>query len=419
MQGRNAVIFGEPKLYGRKRYVYPVSYTDPITGTRKHKKFYTDETDYQIVLSKKEEYRLQFVGELSSAEVIKSPLIPLSTFLEEYFVDHEKILKESTTKDYRRYAQRFVTYLSSDVSLQYITESVCIKFLNQISTPYAREGARKALRSIFNYAKATKNLSSNPFEGIKRFPLPVRNRDYFNDKRQDFQKFFEQLPETSYKERTFKYACLLANETGQRSGTIRNLRINDVDFEAKTWQIRITSNWSPKGNKEHIVDLTEDAILSIKNQLTNKMNMEKERIRNSEYLFCNNAGNPYEASRFSNLFCKYKKLFLPERSTLKFHSFRHSVGQNMYNAGVDLQSIAKLLGHAGQDITQKFYAKLADMHLTPKAMTVLAARPSIQNNSQSEISSYNNNNDSIQTLLELLKRKDIITFLETAHALQN
>ncbi len=51
------------------------------------------------------------------------------------------------------------------------------------------------------------------------------------------------------------------------------------------------------------------------------------------------------------------------KPALAFHELRHSYASHLAQAGVDLLTISKLLGHADTRITSKHYAHLADKTL--------------------------------------------------------
>ncbi len=64
--------------------------------------------------------------------------------------------------------------------------------------------------------------------------------------------------------------------------------------------------------------------------------------------------------------CKVAKV----KPVVSFHELRHTYASNLVQAGVDLLTISKLLGHADTRITAKHYAHLADKTLA-QAVTKL------------------------------------------------
>jgi len=51
------------------------------------------------------------------------------------------------------------------------------------------------------------------------------------------------------------------------------------------------------------------------------------------------------------------------RPPVAFHELRHTYASHLAQAGVDLLTISKLLGHADTRVTSKHYAHLADKTL--------------------------------------------------------
>jgi integrase len=58
------------------------------------------------------------------------------------------------------------------------------------------------------------------------------------------------------------------------------------------------------------------------------------------------------------------------RPAIAFHELRHTYASHLAQAGVDLLTISKLLGHADTRITSRHYAHLADRTLA-QAVTKL------------------------------------------------
>ena len=76
--------------------------------------------------------------------------------------------------------------------------------------------------------------------------------------------------------------------------------------------------------------------------------------------------------------CKHAKIDPP----LRFHELRHSYASALAQAGVDLLTISKLLGHADTRITARHYAHLCD---TTLARAVNAFLPDFGTAEQSNV----------------------------------
>ena len=84
----------------------------------------------------------------------------------------------------------------------------------------------------------------------------------------------------------------------------------------------------------------------------------------SDYVFAKKNGKPYSRKVFSIMFSNVcKKVGLD----YTFHSLRHTFASNLVIEGVDLYTVAKLLGHRSINLVQR-YAHLNVDHLR-KAVT--------------------------------------------------
>ena len=72
------------------------------------------------------------------------------------------------------------------------------------------------------------------------------------------------------------------------------------------------------------------------------------------YVFFNNAGNRYDASKLKRTFKKAAEDADVENFT--FHCLRHTFATRLAQAGVDIYTISKLLGHKDISTTARHYA---------------------------------------------------------------
>ena len=126
------------------------------------------------------------------------------------------------------------------------------------------------------------------------------------------------------------------------------LRISEaIDMKTSALPLNISVLVKGKGKKERMVP-----ILNITNQaIENYKNQCPYPISNSEYVFVGIRGNRMLPRSFQKAMERARNsIGLPSSTTP--HSLRHSYATHLLNAGTDLRSIQKLLGHSALSSTQ-------------------------------------------------------------------
>ena len=136
--------------------------------------------------------------------------------------------------------------------------------------------------------------------------------------------------------------------TGARCGELTSLTVRDVSLRNR--QIYISP--SKSGRPRHI-PLNDGAFRLFSNAIRRKLN--------DSLVFTRADGKPW-GKHYVRPFrraCKIANIDEP----IAFHDLRHSFASHLAQAGIDLLTISKLLGHADTRITSKHYAHLADATL--------------------------------------------------------
>jgi len=137
--------------------------------------------------------------------------------------------------------------------------------------------------------------------------------------------------------------------TGARRGELANLTAADVNL--KTAQIYITES---KSGKPRHVPLNPEGLEHFRDALTGKTGDQLVFTRKDGAAW----GHNYHV-RALKVACEIAKV----KPMVSFHELRHTYASHLANAGVDLLTISKLLGHSDTRITAKHYAHLADKTL--------------------------------------------------------
>ena len=131
--------------------------------------------------------------------------------------------------------------------------------------------------------------------------------------------------------------------TGVRVGELVNIKVSDIDLGRKNIIIL------GKGNKERFVTYGEYCEDSLKNYLKNgRIELNKE---NNDYLFLNNNGGQLTERGVRFILDKIIKQTGINKN-ISPHMIRHSFATHLLNAGCDLLTVQKLLGHESIKATQ-------------------------------------------------------------------
>ncbi len=144
--------------------------------------------------------------------------------------------------------------------------------------------------------------------------------------------------------------------TGARRGELAALTVADVDL--KTAQIYIAES---KSDKPRHIPLNPEGVEHFREVTTGKTGDQLVFTRSNGVAW----GHNYHV-RALKVACEVAKV----KPMVSFHELRHTYASHLANAGVDLLTISKLLGHSDTRITAKHYAHLADKTLA-QAVTKL------------------------------------------------
>jgi integrase len=158
--------------------------------------------------------------------------------------------------------------------------------------------------------------------------------------------------------------------TGMRLGEVLALRWNRVDLDkaviqvrealehTKAHGIRFKSPKSRAGRRDiTLPDILVEALRRYrKAQLELRMKLGAGRLPDDALLFGDVHGDPPSRNAFSAAWSDFAaRIGLPE---VTFHALRHTHASQLIDAGVDIVTISKRLGHAKPDITLRTYAHL-------------------------------------------------------------
>jgi integrase len=210
------------------------------------------------------------------------------------------------------------------------------------------------LKPAFKKAVNWKYAPFNPFDEFDK-PKDTSLKDKDHLRAEDFSDFIKKIPKGKVKHRRLLNICIVAEDSGMRSGEARHLKVSDVDLVNNRLFVDVTEIHRTKNKSKRWASMTERSKLAIQNQL--KMNSESkfEKVRKSEFIFVSERGKPISESTLCTDFRTMRESILPDRKGITFHSFRHAYATYLAENGVMPFDLKEALGHETIVTTEKYY----------------------------------------------------------------
>jgi integrase len=182
----------------------------------------------------------------------------------------------------------------------------------------------------------------------------------------------QDVPSLVEKLRSFRLGvpALVALFTGARLGEVLALRWSSVDLDravisvkealeqTKAHGIRVKAPKSRAGRRDITLPdvLVETLRAHRRAQLELRMQLGAGKLPHDALLFANLDGGPLSSNAVSAAWADFaESIGMP---AVTFHALRHTHASQLIDAGVDIVTISKRLGHAKPDITLPIYAHL-------------------------------------------------------------
>jgi integrase/recombinase XerD len=193
-----------------------------------------------------------------------------------------------------------------------------------------------SLRTFFQWARAEglcKELPTDSVKGIASSPRAPKSLP-----KKDVDRLIRQVEQSSNK-RDLAILQLLRH-TGIRVSELTALRLGDVTLSERKGQLVVRSG---KGSKYRVVPLNADARKALNDYLT----VRPKTTSDSLFLGRRSAG--LSARAVETLVLKYAHQAGLE--AVSPHTLRHTFGKSALDAGVDLVTVSRLMGHERLETT--------------------------------------------------------------------
>lgn len=213
---------------------------------------------------------------------------------------------------------------------------------------WTRRRWNTTLQLPFNYAVKLGLIDRNPFQGVD-FPLGKRGRDWTDE---EFRRLLK-ISRPAFR----RFLCAI-RFSGMRPGEVRSLIWSWIDPEKKC--IIIPADKS-KSRVRRLIPF---------NQVLVKLLCYCRRHNpDNRYVFLNNVGKPMTRGA-AECYMRRVRVRAGLPTTLKLHGGRHMFATVAIMNGVDVATLAQLLGHADLNTTQIY------LHLSNKVDHLLSAMKS-------------------------------------------
>lgn len=207
-----------------------------------------------------------------------------------------------------------------------------------------------AMHRLFNWASQEYDIN-NPMSRIKRKKWTPKEPKAINQI--DFLKLFHATTDDSTGARDRAILCVLA-DTGARLGGVASLTVDDI--EKGTMGAYVTE----KGNKKRWIYWTAYTQAILNTWLGQRMDV------NPALWISMNTGEQLTTSGIYQIL-KRLKARAGIKGRVNPHAFRHNFARCYLEAGGDIATLAKLMGHSDINTTASYYAvfsegELKDLH---------------------------------------------------------
>jgi len=225
----------------------------------------------------------------------------------------------------------------SRLEIERIIDSLAVKLSSETINNYVN-----VLRQVYQYAVELKVINENPVKDVKRLQeAPRKVPRFFSE--EEVKRLLE------YSNPFYKDLWLFFLYTGMRRNEARFLEWSDIDFEQEVISVKNKESFTTKSKRSRIIPIHP----IVKNILT-------VRRKESGLVFESPEGGIFSREVWRGVLLRVAKRANVKNVTL--HTFRHTFASWLVMEGIDLPTIANLLGHS--DIkTTMIYSHLAPDHI--------------------------------------------------------
>jgi integrase len=224
------------------------------------------------------------------------------------------------------------------------------------ASDWTRNSVARIVQRPFNWAARQGLIVANPFRGVshqageprrpmtdQEFEALLQAADYPSQKREQGN-----LPaKPSRSAQRFRRVLLFLRYTGARPGEMARLIWEDLDLDSAVIVLRRhKTSRTQRQPRPRIIPLVPEVVQIL-------VEIKQEQPPGTKHVFLNSRGNPWNRCNLSLLMQRLRKRAgLPKE--VKLYGLRHQFGTQAIMNGVDIKTLAELMGHTSTRMTEHY-----------------------------------------------------------------
>ncbi len=298
--------------------------------------------------------------------------ILLRDFCEEYIRHRKSDVRETTLEKFQSNMENHILPVLGNAALSEITPQMIAQWKASVSekglsVSYCHR-IYGSLNSLLNYAVRMKLIHENPTNGVgnfreTNFEAPEEKLHFYTPEQfLQYAAAANKLVKTYY-DRSIYMFMMIAYYTGMRKGEIHALRWEDIDGNV----LRVHRSITQKIKGRATVETPPKNRSSVRTlQMPEPLMQQLKQYRGLQWLQYKEKWNPkfyviYGEHCISDTAISNHNIAWAKAAGLepiRIHDFRHSHASLLANEGINIQEIARRLGHSNVQITWHTYSHL-------------------------------------------------------------
>jgi site-specific recombinase XerD len=296
-------------------------------------------------------------------------------YINEYLEEMAETKSEQTVKGHRSSLMQFAKAVDAEEPIEVLVKDV-VRFRNE---QYEQKKAGtvntmiKRIKKFFSWCEEKGYVDISPATDVKLLTEGEQLPKWLDEEQEDFlvKLVKKKYLGTEAKRKTYRQPTMimLMLKAGLRVGEVSNLKWEEIQIVGDKGKALIRG----KGQQQRTVPLIPDVVEYLKKY--------REETDGTGYVFSSRNGDPVTERSIQKVVAQFKgasnkRVNLNE---LHPHVLRHTFAHNLAKAGMQLEAIARVLGHMKKDGTPNIkqtirYTKASENEIADDLERILSLR---------------------------------------------